>query len=70
MKNKKERLAFLTEFYSAPAESLFDQKTLCAVLDCSSALAERHRWAGTGVPFIKIGHAVRYRKSDILKYIR
>lgn len=70
MKNKyKNRLDLLTEFYAAPAESLFNQETLCAVIDCSKALVERNRWAGLGVPFLKIGSSVRYRKSDILSYL-
>jgi hypothetical protein len=31
---------------------------------------ERSRWDGTGIPFVKIGRAVRYRKADILSYIK
>jgi len=69
MKNKKSRIDLISEFYAAPEEALFNQMVLCAVLDCSKQLLERNRWAGGGVPFIKIGNAVRYRKSDILKYI-
>lgn len=69
MKNKKNRLEILKEFYEAPEQTLFNQETLCAVLDCSFALAERNRWAGIGVPFIKIGAFVRYRKHDILVYL-
>jgi excisionase family DNA binding protein len=39
-------------------------------LSVSNAFLERDRWAGARIPFIKIGsRAVRYRKSDLDKYI-
>ena len=69
MKQEKTRLEILNEFYAAPIDSLFPQSTLCAVLDCSEALAERNRWNGSGVPFVKIGRSVRYKKHDILAYL-
>jgi len=69
MKIEKNRIELLNEFYSAPLESLFPQQTLCAVLDCSTSLAERNRWAGLGVHFVKVGKAVRYFKKDILAYL-
>lgn len=68
--SKKSRLELLQEFDLAPSFTLFPQLTLCAVLDCSPATAERNRWAGIGVPFIKIGHSVRYRKNDIIEYLQ
>ncbi len=69
MKHEKTRVEILREFYDAPAEALFSQQTLCSVLNCSDALAERNRWAGSGVPFLKMGRSVRYRKSDIIDWI-
>lgn len=50
--------------------TLFNQNTLAAVLDCSVQLLERNRWAGQGVPYIKIGRTVRYRKLDTLNYLQ
>jgi excisionase family DNA binding protein len=39
-------------------------------LSVSNAFLERDRWAGARIPFIKIGsRAVRYRKSDLDKFI-
>ena len=32
-------------------------------------LIEHDRWAGTGVPFIKTGRLVRYRKKDIREWL-
>jgi len=67
--SKKSRLELLQEFELAPLSTLFTQQTLCAILDCSAATMERNRWAGIGIPFIKIGRAVRYKKNDILSYL-
>lgn len=66
---EKDRLEMIIEFYEAPDEALFNQKTLCAVLGCASQFVERHRRVGIGVPYIKIGSMVRYKKADILNYI-
>lgn len=69
-RHKKTRLELLEEFEAAPLTTLFAQETLCAIFACSPGKAERDRWAGEGVPFLKIGHTVRYRKNDILTYLR
>ncbi|WP_295402415.1 hypothetical protein [uncultured Thiocystis sp.] len=60
------RTDLIHEFTSAPDSALFDQRTVAAVFDCSVAKMERDRWSGDGVPYLKIGNAVRYRKSDVL----
>ncbi|WED42019.1 DNA-binding protein [Legionella cardiaca] len=64
------RLILLNEFDSAPDSALFNQHTLAAVLNCSTQLLERNRWAGTGVPYIKIGRKVLYRKCDVLSFLQ
>jgi hypothetical protein len=69
MKSEKSRLDLLEEFDSAPDNALFNQKVIAAWRDCSTALLERERWAGNGIPYLKIGHAVRYRKSDCLAWL-
>ena len=69
MKTERTRLDLLTEFELSPPTALFPQTTLAAIRECSLALLERDRWAGTGVPFIKIGRSVRYRKSDVLVWL-
>lgn len=70
MNNKKSRLLLLNEFDSAPDSALFNQQTLAAILNCSTQLLERNRWAGAGVPYLKIGRKVLYRKSDILDFLQ
>lgn len=65
MKSQLSRLDLITEYDRAPDSALFTQETVAAIRDCSLATMERDRWAGTGVPFVKIGRLVRYRKTDI-----
>ncbi|CCD08395.1 helix-turn-helix domain-containing protein [Legionella pneumophila] len=69
-RNNVSRLQLINEFESAPESTLFNQNTLAAVLDCSVQLLERNRWTGQGVPYMKIGRTVRYRKADILNYLQ
>ncbi len=67
---KTSRIQLINEFESAPNTTLFNQKTVAAILDCSTQLLERNRWAGAGVSFIKIGRKVLYRKSDVLDFLQ
>ncbi|MCE3232798.1 MAG: hypothetical protein K0R98_1055 [Rickettsiaceae bacterium] len=69
MSMQTDRLTLVQQYEAAPEAALFTQVTVAAVRDCSLATIERDRWAGTGVPFIKLGRAVRYRKSDIRDWI-
>ena len=69
-KTKLNRLQLITEFESAPDSTLFNQNTLAAILDCSTQLLERNRWSGEGVPYLKIGRKVLYRKSEVLGFIQ
>jgi hypothetical protein len=48
--------------------TLVSQKIVAILLGCSEAKLERDRWAGTGIPFVKVGCLVRYRKSDIVAH--
>jgi hypothetical protein len=62
--------SLVTEFWQAPDEARFNQRTIAAVRNCSEALLERERWAGTsGPPFIKDGRRVQYRKLDVVKWL-
>ena len=70
MSKNTSRILLINEFESAPESTLFDQRTLAAVLDCSTQLLERNRWAGQGIPYLKIGRTVRYRKQDILNFLQ
>lgn len=69
MKSDLSRIDMLKEYELAPDSTFFSQETLAAIRDCSLATLERDRWAGTGVPFVKIGRLVRYRKSEIRSWL-
>jgi len=66
---KNDRITSINEFNGAPDTALFNQITIAHVRDCSKATMERDRWAGGGIPFIKIGRAVKYRKADVLAWL-
>ena len=68
--NKLSRLQLINEFESAPNSTLFNQNTLAAILNCSTQLLERNRWAGEGVPYLKMGRKVLYRKSEVLAFLQ
>ena len=67
--SSKTRTELAQEFAAAPLDALLAQPPVAAWLDVSEALLERHRWAGTGIPYLKLGRAVRYRKSDVLAWL-
>jgi hypothetical protein len=69
MKSQLSRIDLIQEYESAPDWVLFSQETVAAIRDCSLATMERDRWIGSGVPFIKMGHLVRYRKSEIRTWL-
>ena len=67
--NFANRLSLLEEFNAAPDTAWFGQATIAAVRRCSESTIERDRWSGGGVPFVKCGRSVRYRKGDILRWL-
>lgn len=50
-------------------EELYTTKQVADVLGFAPKTLSNQRILGTGLPFIKIGNAVRYKKSDIETYI-
>lgn len=69
MKSQLSRIDLIQEYELAPDWALFSQETVAAIRDCSLATLERDRWVGIGIPFIKMGRLVRYRKSDIRTWL-
>lgn len=69
MKTEKTRIELLEEFEAACLNALFHQRVPAAVRDCSESTMERDRWAGRGIPFLRIGRSIRYRKRDILDWL-
>ncbi|VVC74997.1 hypothetical protein AQUSIP_02710 [Aquicella siphonis] len=69
MKKQYSRIEHIKEFELAPEWALFSQETVAAIRDCSLATLERERWIGIGIPFVKMGRLVRYKKEDVLIWI-
>lgn len=65
-----EKTKTLQEFWQAPNEALFNQKTIAAIRCCSTSTLERDRWAGDGIPYIKVKHKCLYRKADVVNWLK
>jgi excisionase family DNA binding protein len=50
-------------------ESLLNQKQAARVLGVSVRTLERHRVAGTGPRWARLGRLVRYRQSDLSAWV-
>lgn len=59
----------MTFLSSGSTVNLLNQKQVAAMLCMSEAWLEQCRFKGIGVPFVKIGRAVRYRLGDVQEYI-
>lgn len=70
MKTETSRLHLIAEYESAPDTTWFNQHMVAAIRGCSLTTIERDRWAGTGIPFVKMGRWVRYRKIDIHNWLQ
>jgi predicted DNA-binding transcriptional regulator AlpA len=51
------------------ADRLLTQQQVVDWTGMSSAWFEMSRFKGTGIPYVKIGRAVRYRSSDVQNFI-
>ena len=50
-------------------EALFDQKRAARILGLSVRTLERHRLAGTGPRYARLGQLIRYRQSNLEEWI-
>ena len=50
-------------------EELYKTEQVAEILGFATKTLSNQRVLGTGLPFIKIGNAVRYKSSDIETYI-
>ena len=57
MANSTELMALLNEYEVAK------------ILNLKVPTLRRWRWAGSDLPFVKIGSAVRYRQADVAEFI-
>lgn len=68
-KAKAARAELAAEFESLPESALVDAEMVSAFTTLSIRMLEDLRWRGQGMPFMKIGRLVRYRKGDVLKFL-
>jgi predicted DNA-binding transcriptional regulator AlpA len=50
-------------------DELLDQKSAARILRLSVRTLERHRLAGTGPKFCRLGRVIRYRESDLRDWL-
>lgn len=50
-------------------EQLYDRSDLARLLGVSIKTLEKWAWEGKGPEFVKVGHLVRYRPSDVAAYL-
>lgn len=50
-------------------DKLLSQKEVAEWTGMSQAWFEMSRFKGTGIPYVKIGRSVRYRTSDVQRWI-
>ena len=50
-------------------DALLDQKQVAQMIGVSIGTLERHRVAGTGPRWARLGRLVRYRQVDVLEWI-
>jgi predicted DNA-binding transcriptional regulator AlpA len=50
-------------------DQLFDQRHAARLLGLSVRTLERHRVAGTGPRFVRLGRLVRYREVDLADWV-
>jgi len=69
LKVQKSNIELTKDFWEAHEQTLFDQKTIAAVLCINYKTLEMHRWKEIGIKYIRIGRHILYRKIDVIKYI-
>ena len=57
------------QFLTRKRSMLLSEPQLAEMLNLSISWVQRARFTGEGPPFIKIKHAVRYRKVDVERWI-
>ncbi len=59
----------ISAFWASHVESLHNCSTVAAVLGDTVAKLERDAWLGQGLPLVRVGRAVRYRKRSVEAFI-
>lgn len=54
---------------STVPDELYDTRETAAMIKVKPATLEQKRWLGDGIPYVKVGRLVRYRRKDIDAYL-
>jgi len=54
---------------SATFDQLVSQTVVAGLIGMSESWLEQCRFRGTGIPYVKCGRAVRYKLSEVIKWI-
>ena len=65
----KESISQIAKSSPAKHDKLLSEKEVAPIIGMSTSFLQHDRQRGGGIPFIKIGNSVRYRKSDIDAYL-
>jgi len=52
-----------------PPKKYLSETQLAEITGVSRATLQQHRWLKKGVPYCKLGRAVRYLESDVWEYL-
>lgn len=64
----RESISQIARANPVPQDKLLSEKEVARIISMSTSFLQHDRQRGGGIPFIKIGNSVRYRKSDIDGY--
>ena len=65
MNNKTNKAEIRAEYYSSPADSLFNTREVAVIIGRSIPWLHAKAHDGKGIPFLKMGQTRKYRKADI-----
>jgi helix-turn-helix protein len=51
------------------ADECLDERVAARVLNTAPATLQKWRWEGKGPRFLKVGRLVRYRRSELERYL-
>jgi hypothetical protein len=60
----------VADFWDGAPGSLWQRPVIAQVIGCSEAKLERDTWMRQGIPIVRLGRHIRYRKSDVEEYLR
>lgn len=58
------------EMLDGCGNKLMDQKEVAEFLHIAEKTLEHYRWKGMGPRYVKIGKLVRYRKCDVIEFVK